>query len=788
MSKLAVKLIAPVFILILTALLFRPVFRGLLPIPLDAMVGSYFPWLDHKFGYSVGVPVKNPAISDVYSQQFPWQSLAADLIRQGQWPLWNPYSFSGYPLLANWQSAPVYPLRLLMVFLGNNRGFTLSVILQVLLSLSFMYLFLRKIKRSLPASLTGAIIFSLSGFMMTQLENNTVGHSFLWVPLALFIVEDYKQKSSSRSPLLLSVIVYAILTAGFFQPALYSLLIIALYGLCRMRAKFLFPLGAFYILGIFLSSLQLLPTLELLHLSIRNFDQNIVQDHYGLLPLQNFISFLAPDFFGNPATNNFWGFMQYQETSGYFSILSIPIVLWSTAIKKKDFFMKFFLFTFFLSLLLAFANPVSTAVYIFKLPLISTSFASRWLLITTLSASILVACGLDKVKEPRMLVKYILYTIIALSLSVAVILFCRLVLQSDPTVRGASEIIPLMNNLMVSLRNSVLPISLIGLLFIAAILIKRSWFLWLICFLIVFDSSRYFIKFTPFSPASFLNLDLRIFNYLDSHLGSFRLDKEQGPLLPPNTWMYPRYPSTSGYDPLVYLPYASFHRLLNSQIPDTAVQLQTGSFTRYLDLWEYQSPLLDLAGVKYLLALKHDEIDAFKPTGKKINYKIPIAKFSPVFDDGTTIVLENKTVIDRAKLYDDYLVQPNQFQAQLDSTKINPAKTIILEKKPDQELLVTASDSALITKYQANQVTIETVTQHPTILLLTDTDYPGWEVEVDNEKKKIIKAFGIYRAVEMPAGKHQVQFRYQPKSFAVGLKLTLFSLILIVSLWVKKLL
>lgn len=788
MSKLAVKLIAPAFILILTAVLFLPVFRGLLPLPLDAMVGSYFPWLDHKFGYSVGVPVKNPAISDVYSQQFPWQSLAADLIRQGQWPLWNPYSFSGYPLLANWQSAPVYPLRLLMVFLGNNPGFTLSVILQVLLSLSFMYLFLRKIKRSVPAALTGAVIFSLSGFMMTQLENNTVGHSLLWVPLALYLIENYLEKRSRWTLPLLSFIVYAILTAGFFQPALYSLMIIFLYGVCRMKTRFFFPLGLFFFLGVTLSAVQLLPTFELLHLSIRNLDQNIVQYLYGLLPVQNLASFLAPDFFGNPATNNFWGFMQYQETSGYFSLISLSVIVWLVAQKKHDFYTKFFTILFFVSLLLAFANPLSRAIYLFKLPLLSTGFASRWLLVTSLSAAILVAIGLDKLNEPRKLAKYVIYTLLALSVCVATVLFCRLILQSDSYVKDSNDIISLLVNLRISLRNSVIPLGLIVLFLLATLLAKRPLFLWLVCFLIVLDLSRYFIKFTPFSPPSFETSDLATFQFLRKNLDFYRLEKEQGPLLPANTWIYQHFQTTGGYDPLVYLPYASFFRLMKGSVPQTSEQLKTDDLTRYLILDSYQSPLLDLAGVKYLLALKHDEVDAYKPTGKKINYKIPTDRFTPVFDDGTVLVLENKTVLPRAKLYDRYVVEPDQFQAQMDSVKTDLTKVIILSKKPGRDLLVTASDSATIKNYQANQVTIETVTRHPTILLLSDTDYPGWEVMVDNEKNEIIKAFGIYRAVEVPAGVHQVRFRYQPKSFIIGLYLSLVSggLIILLSILVRK--
>ena len=35
----------------------------------------------------------------------PWKNLTIETFKMGQWPLWNPYAFSGTPHLANFQSA-----------------------------------------------------------------------------------------------------------------------------------------------------------------------------------------------------------------------------------------------------------------------------------------------------------------------------------------------------------------------------------------------------------------------------------------------------------------------------------------------------------------------------------------------------------------------------------------------------------------------------------------------------------------------------------------------------------
>jgi hypothetical protein len=58
-------------------------------------------------------------------------------------------------------------------------------------------------------------------------------------------------------------------------------------------------------------------------------------------------------------------------------------------------------------------------------------------------------------------------------------------------------------------------------------------------------------------------------------------------------------------------------------------------------------------------------------------------------------------------------------------------------------------------------------------LVLLDQDYPGWEVRVDSKRAHAARAFGHFRAVEVPEGKHTVSWTYRPLSFALGLALAL---------------
>ena len=85
----------------------------------------------------------NPLMWDGMAEFYPWRLFAAESLRAGWIPLWNPHQFCGTPFVANSQSAVFYPLNLLFCVMPVARAFGVSVWLHLRLTGLFLYGFLR---------------------------------------------------------------------------------------------------------------------------------------------------------------------------------------------------------------------------------------------------------------------------------------------------------------------------------------------------------------------------------------------------------------------------------------------------------------------------------------------------------------------------------------------------------------------------------------------------------------------------------------------------------------------
>ena len=86
---------------------------------------------------------------------------------------------------------------------------------------------------------------------------------------------------------------------------------------------------------------------------------------------------------------------------------------------------------------------------------------------------------------------------------------------------------------------------------------------------------------------------------------------------------------------------------------------------------------------------------------------------------------------------------------------------------------------ARIVAYAPSRVAIRTTSSHPAYLVLTDAFFPGWQASVDGRPGRILRADYAFRAVRVPAGAHEVTFRYAPVPLRIGVWLSILGLLLV---------
>jgi hypothetical protein len=76
-----------------------------------------------------------------------------------------------------------------------------------------------------------------------------------------------------------------------------------------------------------------------------------------------------------------------------------------------------------------------------------------------------------------------------------------------------------------------------------------------------------------------------------------------------------------------------------------------------------------------------------------------------------------------------------------------------------------------------NRLKLWAETRENTLLVVSDTFFPGWRAFVDGKEEKILRANYNFRAVALPSGSHRVEFVYDPISFKLGILGTVLGII-----------
>jgi hypothetical protein len=88
-----------------------------------------------------------------------------------------------------------------------------------------------------------------------------------------------------------------------------------------------------------------------------------------------------------------------------------------------------------------------------------------------------------------------------------------------------------------------------------------------------------------------------------------------------------------------------------------------------------------------------------------------------------------------------------------------------------------------ITRYEDTRVELEARIEYAGLVLLTDTNYPGWKVYVDGKRAKLYPTDYLFRGVFISEGEHKIEFVYDPASFKLGVAIGVTALLALPGLW-----
>ncbi len=146
-------------------------------------------------------------------------------------------------------------------------------------------------------------------------------------------------------------------------------------------------------------------------------------------------------------------------------------------------------------------------------------------------------------------------------------------------------------------------------------------------------------------------------------------------------------------------------------------------------------------------------------------------------------VYKRQRILSQARLVSNFelITDQNQALERINQPDFDPINTAILGAQPPCDILPANEGvgTAEILAAEDGYWQIRTNSQVPSLLVISETAYPGWQVMVDGETAESLLAYTALRAVCVPNGEHLVVWQFKPTIFLWGGVITLLTLFLI---------
>ncbi|MGQ9625544.1 MAG: YfhO family protein [Anaerolineae bacterium] len=690
---------------------------------------------------------------DFYEQFYAFARYEAEQILSGHLPLWNPYTYSGHPFLADVQAAIFYPLSLLTILLSAPWGFSLfalelEAVFHFFLASFFTYLFARRLLRSRPAALLTALVFTYGGYLTSYPSQQlAVLEADIWLPLILLLLDlaTFQPPTSNLqppSPIIGAGVALGVsLLAGHPQSSMYVLYLSLAYLAFRAWGRgwhwrmAVAAGGIFLAVGFSLAAVQLVPSAEYMLLSTRA--KGGYSEMSGGFPLYDVLQLLLP------------GSVSVMSPL-YIGILPLLLALWAIsgtvrltlpqASNLREGFgeIVFWALVAVAALFLSFGGNsfFYNLFYIFLPGFKLFRSQERAAFLFSFALAILAGYGARALLAPmskdvkrrflsfRRAVGYLF-----LGGAGLVLLFFYAWLEAE--WRKESPFGPLLDR---SMWLALLMLFGFGLFYLRERRRLRERALaGLMLALVIIDlfTANWKNNLEEIRPEERWKVP-PVLAYPLADEGMFRIYNEWR--LPGNYGCIYGLEDIWGASPLRLKWYDSFF---------TALPIER--------VWE-------LTNVKYVLTwrkvlLPRSEILYQEGEGENLVYIHRLEKVAP-----------------RAWLVWRAEVVPEEEKAleRLSSPDFDPLKSVVLAEGAGLALKGGGQGRVEILERSPNRLKLEAETASDSILVLSEIYCPGWMAHVDGREEKILRANYALRAIPLKAGRHTIEMAYRPISVVVG--------------------
>jgi hypothetical protein len=743
--------------LIVSVVAYAPVFTGKIPFPANLV-----------FDFPAFAPVMPDYIStvqtntgDLVTSFYPYRTLAAQAVREGTLPLWNPYMLSGAPFLANSQSALFYPGNFLYYILPVPIAWSIGFFVRRMLAVLFTTLFLRRAGATRAGAITGGLMYAFCGFL-TAWQGQAMSDAAVWLPLMCYSVMRLHDEPEAFSIVLAAFTFSMPVFAGHPETAAHlTLTVIAFAVFLWIRDRRFAFVKAFTISGLLavgLAAVQILPTVEWL-----KYIHHSLKDPWPAVPLWSIVGLVSRDI---ARAKNSAGLLMPEHAS-YIAVMAFvaaPVAFFRKSSRAIALFFGLWTLAVFSE---AFSlGPVHWIVQ--HVSILKMLKNSRLVLVSSFGLAVLAGLGISAVQEWRWTKSkpFAWGAVIAASMGSAVAFVLIYLIHRVP-VKEIIEFQRLPRFSLYLLMGSFILVSarLAGRL-------PPAWFAALTLTLVAVDVTSLSYGTIPFTRPRDVFPRIELFDRLPKQSTEPYRVAQVGYAYGTNFELMYGHGAVGGYE-------LSLERLKNFVKDVSRDEMDSVTLTPN-GVLEKRDRRLDMLNARYIIVSEWD------PRYKE--FREQPERFRFLYTYGDTDVFENLKAFPPA-----YLVPVSGVEVIPDDTsqlerlkdpRFNPERGVIVSEPPPAPFAAEPTPPVMTTPKtewtarRVNDFELDINAFAPSVLVVSQIHYPGWKAYVDGNSVPVTRANYAFPAIFIPSGPHHVRFSFEPWTFKAGLSVTILTLVL----------